>query len=388
MYNEWWEIPQNCDCLFALDSKSILEDSGSKINFSNPSSNFFNTIGLVKNKVTQSNCHGFEVKDYLVNYNKLFKFSSLKLNDVVLTFKNPEPLITSRTWVLKCVVNGTTKLSSGEENSTNYGLTFAVGREYNDIHNYNWRVIGTNTAQNLTIDNRKKLPYNSVIHTVVLKVDVETGVQSIESNLGTVIGNNDGVGLDINYVLKYIGYPSQPYTNPKVDIVAFGLFDKILSQEELTQVFEKIDTQFKNSADTLESKFKAYEGILLVDKEDMTAPFKNEAYFGSYTINKNMPQANINIDINIYNDHYIVHALYKNLKEIEDVVLEEGVPTSTKLFLYERKTGFLIKTTTSDINGFFKFYNLNENNEYLVTSNDNKYQFQSIIKNYNKINKG
>ena len=387
MYNEWWEIPQNCNCIFALDSKSILEDSGSKINFSSPSSNFFNTVGLVKNKVTQSNCHGFEVKDYLVNYNKLFKFSSLKLNDVILTFKNPEPLITSRTWVLKCVINGTTKLSSGEENSSNYGLTFAVGTEYNDLHNYNWRVRGSNTAQNLTIDNRKKLPYNSVIHTVVLKVDVETGVQSIESNLGTVIGINDGVGLDINYVLKYIGYPSQPYANPKVDIIAFGLFDKILSQEELIQVFEKIDTQFKESADTLESKFKQYEGILLVDKEDLLAPFKNEIYFGPYTINKNMPRANISVGINLYKEHYSVHTLYKNLKEIEDIVLEEGVPTITKLFLYERKTGFLIKTTTSDINGFFKFYNLNENNEYLITSNDNKYQFQSIIKNYNKINK-
>ena len=54
-----------------------------------------------------------------------------------------------------------------------------------------------------------------------------------------------------------------------------------------------------------------------------------------------------------------------------------------KLFLYERNTGVLIKTTFSDTEGNFSFLNLNKDLEYFVTANDNKYQFQSVIKNYN-----
>ena len=75
--------------------------------------------------------------------------------------------------------------------------------------------------------------------------------------------------------------------------------------------------------------------------------------------------------------------MYKNTKTITDIVLEEGLPVITKLYLYERYTGELLKVTSSNSKGQFTFLDLKEDIEYIIRASDNKYQFQSILKDYN-----
>lgn len=75
--------------------------------------------------------------------------------------------------------------------------------------------------------------------------------------------------------------------------------------------------------------------------------------------------------------------LYERLFNLSDQILEEGLPIRCEVFLYEKLTGVLLKTAISDLEGYFTFYNLSTSLEYLISANDNKYQFKSIIKNYN-----
>lgn len=89
---------------------------------------------------------------------------------------------------------------------------------------------------------------------------------------------------------------------------------------------------------------------------------------------------NIEISENIY----ISDLRLKNIHTIKDYVYKENVGVRTHLFLYERESGELIYKTESDDTGYFEFNNLDKNLEYVVTSNDKKHQFKSIIKNYDR----
>ena len=119
---------------------------------------------------------------------------------------------------------------------------------------------------------------------------------------------------------------------------------------------DKFKTRIENLK-TLEEQFQATKSVRTFIKETVLDEEKGQMY--SYNI------------------------LYKNIKSITDIVLEEGVPVVTKLYLYERHTGQLIKVTSSNSLGIFSFLDLEVDLEYIVRASDSKYQFHSIIKDYN-----
>lgn len=379
---KWWEIPQNCECLFAIDYDSIVQSEGSFISFSNPSTNSITTQSSIKNRITKKHSFGSESDLNMINKPEVKLYKALKIDDVNLIFKTPINTGENCTWFLKCVVKGNTVLSQGSSTST-HGLTmdpFGTSEEYakawytNNLLSNNPKIpnvkrgINTNTLHNVVVRN------STINQEVTLKTDYYSNSIPVASNyFSSLFGSTHDV--------YKLGYDSSTWY-PKVEIIAYGLFNKILSAEEESLMWAAIDSQFAVSQNTIEfqTNLNYFEVLKHLDNTSF--------YFKDYTVGNILkvqePQEDFKILKNsIKNKLKVKQKLYNTFEHIEDVVLEEGLPVSIKLYLYERKTGVLIKTTISDKKGIFTFNNLNKDLEYIVTANDSKYQFQSVIKNYN-----
>ncbi len=63
-------------------------------------------------------------------------------------------------------------------------------------------------------------------------------------------------------------------------------------------------------------------------------------------------------------------------------VKEKGKPVSRRVFCYSRNNGVLVATTTSDVNGDYRFSGLALNPDYYVVSldeNGDKVQYNAVI---------
>ena len=68
---------------------------------------------------------------------------------------------------------------------------------------------------------------------------------------------------------------------------------------------------------------------------------------------------------------------------LEGLITEEDIPVSVQLYIYNKKTGELVSKTTSNKLGEYSFEQLDKTLEYFVTAYDKKYQYKSIIQDYN-----
>lgn len=381
---KWWEIPQNCNCLFSLDSESVVESNGSLIQFSNPSNNYLNTENGVTGKVYSQVSSGFLSKNFITDFKNYKTYKSLKLNNINLFFNSSINTTSTSTWFLKCKVLGKNVLSQGPDENT-HGLTWDPTIN-GDVSTRNWRARSINTSKGTTLQERSAIS-DETLHTVMVVTDVNQNFVKFYTEYGTFTEPYES-----DYFIKYfgsihnvtrIGYVGTEW-KPKIEIIAYGLFDKVLTKEEFDLINLNIEESFLLKESVL--KFKTnlnfnyerynYDTALLKPKNFGESNFLqgSEPVDGSKTfINK----------VKINSDVIVRQTLYKDFENIYDKVLEEGLPVEVKLFLYERNTGVLIKTTFSDIEGNFSFLNLNKDLEYFVTANDNKYQFQSVLKNYN-----
>lgn len=379
---KWWEVPQNCECLFALDHDSIIKMEGSVIQFSNPSSNSITTQSSAKNRVKKIQSFGSESDLNMINKLEVNLYKALKIDDINLIFNTPISTGEQCTWFLKCVVKGNSVLSQGVSTNT-HGLTmdpFGSSEEHskawytNNLLSNNPKIpnskrgINTNTLHNVIVRN------STVNQTVTLKTDYFQNSNPKSSNYFTSLFGS-------THDVYKIGYDSNTWY-PKVEIIAYGLFNKILTEEETSLMFSAIDEQFSVSKETItfKSNLNYYGQSRILDK--------TKFYFKEYDVGNNLkvqePQEKFKILKNSINNQLKnSQVLYNTFENIIDIVLEEGLPVSIKLFLYERSTGVLIKSTVSNKKGEFEFNNLNKDLEYVVTANDSKYQFQSVIKNYN-----
>ena len=362
---KWWEIPQNCNCIFALDTNSVT--SSSKVYFSNNPEKFL-TLQNGNNKVYPGLAIGFKHKN-LINEKplKYHTYKSLIIAKTNLLFSTPILLSESFTFILKCRLRQNSVLMSN--NGASFGLTLGIG-DSDQIDEGYWRINGFNAGDQV-YSKKQLVPFaGNYIQTVVLKGSINLKDVSFKTDYGTFqIPSSSPAFQNFlqNKTYSHIGYTFSEKWQPNIEIIAYGLFDKILTEEEELQIeanleenffLKKSDFDFKTSLSYGESDF--LQGSEPVD--------------GSKTfINK----------VKINSDVIVGQTLYKDFENIYDKVLEEGLPVKVKLFLYERNTGVLIKTTFSDTEGNFSFLNLNKDLEYFVTANDNKYQFQSVIKNYN-----
>ena len=145
----------------------------------------------------------------------------------------------------------------------------------------------------------------------------------------------------------------------------------------------------QNNQDTLYSPIVNFNTLLPDKYLDKSMINFSKITINSYTTMKNITyinflKPNYNKSIEILDSVYISNLIIKNIYTIKDYVYKENVGVRTTLFLYERESGELIYKTESDDTGYFEFHNLDKNLEYVVTSNDKKHQFKSIIKNYDR----
>ena len=272
-------------------------------------------------------------------------------------------------------------------NGSNYGLIYGTGAS--EASDGLWRMYGYTSPQgNRNLQQRLKEDLPNIFD-VVLKGNAVTKSCTLSIN-GTTHVIPPSSGLFDNFLKPDYSFATigDSYGNttwvPNADVIAYGLFDSEMSEEQLEQVFLNIDLQFKKTSVDRASKVF---NILPIE------PRKYKNTYGDYTtqlieILKEKPITDYNkkflYSLNILKGGTVYNVLYKNVHDIVDQVLEEGVPVAVKLYLYHKATGQLVKTTISSNSGWFSFYDLDEEQEYIVSASDNKKQFKSIIKDYDK----
>lgn len=379
---KWWEIPQNCNCVFALDANSKTETN--KVFFTSNPARFLTIVNNTA-RVYQSLTSGFVHKN-LKNGSPMYNYSydSLSVDKTNLIFDIPLLLPDNFTIVLKCKVKQNSVLMSN--NGSNYGLTFGIGNYEQRDEGY-WRVQGFNAGSGV-YTKAQLVPYSgNYIQTVVLKGSLSGRDVTFKTDYGSYkvpVDSSAFLSFLRNQTYTHVGYSSSENWQPNLDIIAYGIFDKIISPEEEASVFSSIEDQFffKKNLFSFNTELNYLTESLKLHKELLKPKaFYKDDFIGVY---EPMLLETSFINQNTIKSEVVVkQALYSEFEHIHDVVLEEGVPVKVKLFLYERNTGELVKTTLSDKDGVFSFLNLNKDLEYFITANDNKYQFQSVVKNYN-----
>lgn len=377
---KWWEITSNCNCIFSIDSESIVTPK--TITYSSNSLKLLTAIDG-DNLISVGKTSGLIYKNYKhqVPITSYF-YKSLNIKQTNLLFKTPILLPNEFTFIMKAVIYSSSLWLSNA--GTNYGLTFGIGTGTTDSH---WRIDGYETGADYPKALQDTMNTGNV-HTVILKGNLAAKEVDFVTEYGTYRVPMESTSFQKflqSQTYSTLGYNTGVPWRPHADVIAYGLFDKVFTQEEQDLVLKTIDTQFlikeiptyksylpwvelyKTSVQSTLSNFKPLEDVVLNIK------FSSKRFNYSPVL-KNSPEiSKIKTE----------DLLYKNYEEIFDIVLEEGLPVQTKLYLYEKETGYLIKTTISDKSGNFSFHNLKKEFEYIVTANDPKYQFQSIIKNYN-----
>ena len=361
---KWWEGYSGVNCTFALDYNSVIE--GNKLFFSNDPSRFleFSNQDI---KALNGTTSGFELQNSKFESLDVIKYKSLNISNTDLTFDIPQQIENEFTLILKCRVNQSTVFLCN--NTSDYGPTFGVGLHNNTVStgsdDWIWSCSGFLPSEN-------KTPNNSTfdIKTLVIKGNMNSKEVYFYTEYGVIkVPTNSSAftsGFLVPKTYSTLGYISSDRRwSINSDIIAYGIFDKILTEEQITDLKNKIDLEFKISR----SKNQIFKKDLFL--ENTFQATKSIRSFVKESISEHSLEGN---------QHSI---LYKNTKTIIDIVLEEGLPIVTKLYLYERYTGELLKVTYSNSKGQFTFLDLKEDIEYIIRASDNKYQFQSILKDYN-----
>lgn len=380
---KWWEIPQNCNCTFALDATS--KATSTKVFFANDPLRYLtleSTTNRVYNTVTTGLIHKNLKNEKPLNTHTYKSITVAKTN---LVYDTPLLLPDNFTIVLKCKLKQSSVLMSN--GGSYHGLTLGLG-QYDQTDEGFWRIHGFNAGSEI-YTKAQLVPFTgNYIQTVVLKGSISGRDITFKTDYGSfkipVSSSTFTTGYLQNRTYSHMGYSTSENWKPNLDIIAYGVFDNILSAEEEANVFAAIEDQFfiskhpfsfNSNLKYIKENFKIPKETLkpkLFLKDNFLEISEPVEIFGNI-VNKDIIKSNV----------ITQQVLYSVFENIHDVVLEEGIPVQVKLFLYERNTGVLIKTTMSNREGVFSFLNLNKDLEYFITANDNKYQFQSVVKNYN-----
>lgn len=380
---KWWEIPQNCNCLFALDSESVVGDDGNLIYYSNDPTSFLKTYQNLKNKVSKTQTHVFKSKNFKNDFEKLYSYDCVYLDNTNLDFNVRFSTGFEITWVLKCEVVDQTVMSQGSSTAT-HGITY-TRTSSSEASGKTWYAAGLPTKTSVLNKDRRLRP--NTVHNVIIRNDNRLKKVSLKTDSKEETAYDSTyftTGFGSNHEVYKIGYNTAVWY-PKIKIIAYGAFDKILTAAEETEVFDQIDSQFlRNVTNT---QISGRESILNL----VQTPVFNKTVRGNDSL-INL-QSSIPVSDKIFSFKKESAEFYRDYSKrlhpksvnIKDIVLEENRPIQAKLYLYERESGVLIKTTYSNLKGEFEFNNLDPTMEYRVTSNDPKYQFQTITKNYREL---
>lgn len=380
----WWEGFTGINCTFALDSTSITTEN--RVYFSNDTSRFLtltNGINKAKTGITR----GLKFENFKLESLNINEYQSLNIFNTNLLFDTPLPITDEFTLILKCKINQSTVFISNS--SSEYGPTFGIGINENIrsevSSDFVWRFSGftPDIATYKIAQDIKTIVIKGTMSTKDIYVYTDTEVFKIPTDSVSFT-----TGFLVPRTYTTLGYN---HTNPVLwclnsDIIAFGIFDKALSDIQIEKLKNDIDSEFKIKTIEIEKPFYNSSFSDFSIKNQLKINFSNFNTFDNYfqsskAVKNNIKESiyNINYSLNVSNN------LYKNVKNIKDIVLEEGVPIQTKLYLYEKSTGQFLKTTNSNKLGEFIFLDLDVNANYIVRASDKKYQFQSILKDYNEV---
>lgn len=370
----WWNQYPGINPVFTFDGSSPVGSGVGMAHNTNIVNNIYQGAGRVfPSSILISSEEGVQGYQTL-RFNK----SELQLSPSI---KIPEDF----TMILKVKLYGSSIFLSN--NGSNYGLTYGTGSS--ETSDGLWRLSGYTPPQdNRNLQQRLKEDLPNIFD-VVLKGNIVTKACTLTVNGTThVIPPSSGVFgsfLVPGYSFTTLGYSYNNSTwGVDSDVIAYGLFDKEMTENQIEQVFLNIDLQFKKTPSKLASQVFH---ILPTTPKNITTSY---GYYTTQLIEvlKDSPifehNKKFQYPLNTVESGRNFNLLFKNVQNISDQVLEEGVPVSVKLFLYHKATGQLVKTTVSASNGWFSFYDLDSEQEYIVSASDNKKQFKSIIKDYDK----
>ena len=381
----WWNSIPNSNCIFALDSTSKL--LGDSLYFNNDLNRHLKLqVGTVVKKDQTIVGQKPNTNDPMA----LHVYKSLSINKGNLFFDEPIYIGNNFTIILKCKVNQSTIFLSN--NGTNLGPTYGIGIQnnsaYTETSDHAWRFEGFITESEIPYSQRQ-FKLKTDIKTLIITGDMSTKDVSVYTEVGYYKVPKDSNAFVSTGFLQPRSYTNIGYHNStdfwklNTDIIAYGIFNRQMNSEEITIIDNAIETELKIKVipSDFSNKSESYVGVSLKNLEYFLNP--SRSYENNFQASKPIRSFIKNLDygLNITEHENI---LYKNTKNISDIVLEENVPIKTKLYLYEKYTGQLLKTTNSDSLGRFTFLDLNPQLDYIIRSSDPKYHFQSVLKDYNK----
>lgn len=381
----WYDI-ENTNCLFAIDYNSVVDSNLSILSFSNDPTKKLTAYQGNPNCLRKEITSGMEIINFSYSEPSSIKtYKTLRIEKKMLDFEEPLNLPNNFTLIIKCKIITPTVFLSANGQGLNHGPTFeASPLNSGEMYWYQWRLSNFESGQDYTASERLKGSTNTFV-TMILKGDMALRTVSMTTNYGSYnITNSSAYSYFLQpQNIEVLGYVYSDLTwLPNANIVAYGLFDRDISDLEVSNMLSEIDNEFllenkalKIGSKNLKNNFKFNE-----ISSSTFSNFKKIEKFYSYFKPQKREDAFQNYLV--ISDLFIEDTSIKNYTKIKDIVYEEGIPVSTKLFLLKRSNGHLVAQTTSKANGHFEFNNLNKDIEYIVIASDKKYQFKSILKDY------
>ena len=371
MSGKWYNVLPGVNCVFAMDYDCPVNYNGTIVNYTNDNSKVLTALDGLVNKVYKTEFRAYKVKEYRYLLDTIYKYKALRLDKV--NFRAPDPIILPE----NCTVIFVGKVESSSifmsrENRYNHGL--CIDNHTNENSRHSWRIDSAIFRSPHKRTEKDSTRFGTYVDTVILKGNkFTTNVECITS-YGTIKHNSNKYINQQAPNFSIIGFQDNLY-KPDAYIVAYGVFDKQLSQEEIDTVLEKIDEQF------LVSSSSSSSSSITVQKLS-----KYEVDLNSYLGTPNMLELKshkvVEGSVLVDTEYYIKDININEYGEIKDYIYEEEEPTATKLFLIDRETGKYIATTFSNSNGYFEFKSIDKSREYLVVAPHLNYQFRAIVKDY------
>lgn len=372
----WWNITTNSNCIFALDSTSQIESNGVILRYANNPNKYFISDLFSENSVEKSTCYGVKTANYTQLFDYFYSYKSLKFKKIRFRFKEVLNYPENFTLILYTKVYSNSCFLGKSSTGADHGPTWERVPVNGQMYVYNWRYDSEVTGQNYSYTKRGEVS-NPHISYVVYTGNLGTGKVKAYTPYGLYeLTTSKHFRSDIN--IDLLGYNSPSWTID-ADIIAFGVFDKEFTTEEISSVLSKIETDFK------------------IDQKVMSTSNTDQLLASNSTTE--IMTTSEKIKMNLYNfykpviqksNNLLLEKVYtKNLKiskysNISDYIYEEGQPVISKIFLIERITGQLIATTISNQSGYFEFKDVDKNLEYIIVSPHKQYQFKSVLKDYTK----
>ncbi len=372
----WWNLVTNSNPIFAIDSTSQIDIEGSVLRYANNPNNYFVSQSFTKNSVEKSNCYGYKTANYTPLFDYLYTYKSLKFKKICFRFKEVLNYPENFTLILYTKVQTNSCFLGKSSIGADHGPVWERVPVNSQTYVYNWRYGSEVTGQNYSYTKREEIS-NPHISYVVYTGNLNTGKVKAYTPHGLYnLTTSRHFKSDIN--IDLLGASGNSW-NIDADIIAFGVFDKEFTTEEISSVLSKIETDFK------------------IDQKVMSTSNTDQLLASNSTTE--IMTTSEKIKMNLYNfykpaiqksNNLLLEKVYtKNLKiskssNISDYIYEEGQPVVSKIFLIERITGQLIATTVSNPSGYFEFKDIDKNLEYIVISPHRQYQFKSVIKDYIK----